>query len=103
MPPESTRWVGVLLTGFFPDEAINHRAKHSARYRGDPEKPKLCDGPITNEQRDAGATRRSEEHTSELQSLMRNEYPDFCWKKKVRTSDTNTSHKYQYLSEKPQA
>src|SRR3546814_9086485 len=25
---------------------------------------------------------RSEEHTSELQSLMRNSYADFCWKKK---------------------
>src|SRR3546814_14336472 len=58
MPPESTRWVGVLLTGFFPDEAINHSAKHSARYRGAPDKPKLCDGPITKEQRDAGAPRR---------------------------------------------
>src|SRR3546814_3793383 len=25
---------------------------------------------------------RSEEHTSELQSLMRTSYADFCWKKK---------------------
>src|SRR3546814_10271485 len=25
---------------------------------------------------------RSEEHTSELQSLMRNSYADFCWEKK---------------------
>src|SRR3546814_9166893 len=28
---------------------------------------------------------RSEEHTSELQSLMRNSYPVFCLKKKKRT------------------
>src|SRR3546814_1288454 len=27
---------------------------------------------------------RSEEHTSELQSLMRNSYAVFCWKKKRR-------------------
>src|SRR3546814_9596238 len=27
--------------------------------------------------------RRSEEHTSELQSLMRISYADFCWKKKT--------------------
>src|SRR3546814_3761486 len=27
---------------------------------------------------------RSEEHTSELQSLMRISYADFCWKKKTR-------------------
>src|SRR3546814_10388437 len=29
---------------------------------------------------------RSEEHTSELQSLMRNSYAVFCWKKKHTTS-----------------
>src|SRR3546814_5252678 len=28
--------------------------------------------------------RRSEEHTSELQSLMRISYADFCWKKKTK-------------------
>src|SRR3546814_10387281 len=27
---------------------------------------------------------RSEEHTSELQSLMRNSYAVFCWKKKTK-------------------
>src|SRR3546814_3623708 len=29
---------------------------------------------------------RSEEHTSELQSLMRTSYAVFCWKKKKRTT-----------------
>src|SRR3546814_5891498 len=33
----------------------------------------------------AGARSRSEEHTSELQSLMRNSYAVFCLKKKKRT------------------
>src|SRR3546814_3861090 len=32
----------------------------------------------------AGAPMRSEEHTSELQSLMRNSYAVFCLKKKIR-------------------
>src|SRR3546814_9271966 len=32
----------------------------------------------------AGAERRSEEHTSELQSLMRNSYAVFCLKKKKK-------------------
>src|SRR3546814_3240178 len=32
-------------------------------------------------ERDLGVT-RSEEHTSELQSLMRISYADLCWKKK---------------------
>src|SRR3546814_2062067 len=42
--------------------------------------------------------RRSEEHTSELQSLMRNSYAVFCLKKKTkedtprRENDTNSQH-----------
>src|SRR3546814_7869059 len=32
-----------------------------------------------------GKRHRSEEHTSELQSLMRNSYAVFCLKKKIRT------------------
>src|SRR3546814_8448956 len=34
---------------------------------------------------EARAVLRSEEHTSELQSLMRISYSVFCWKKKTRT------------------
>src|SRR3546814_8728883 len=34
---------------------------------------------------------RSEEHTSELQSLMRISYAVFCWKKQIKT---NYKHKY---------
>src|SRR3546814_4704661 len=44
---------------------------------------------------------RSEEHTSELQSLMRNSYDVFCLKKKKRTSSVtcesfNTYKYYNY-------
>src|SRR3546814_8203087 len=35
---------------------------------------------------------RSEEHTSELQSLMRSTYADFCLKKKKNTSTTQPTH-----------
>src|SRR3546814_6362434 len=35
---------------------------------------------------------RSEEHTSELQSLMRISYAVFCLKKKKQTKNTNTDH-----------
>src|SRR3546814_9003982 len=35
--------------------------------------------------RDAMIAKRSEEHTSELQSLMRNSYAAFCLKKKKKT------------------
>src|SRR3546814_2445547 len=38
---------------------------------------------------DKGLQYRSEEHTSELQSLMRSSYAVFCWKKK------NSRHKHQ--------
>src|SRR3546814_5783242 len=54
----------------------------------------LC-GPITSPQV-AGAMglARSEEHTSELQSLMRISYAVFCLKKKkTKTSTTPTKHK----------
>src|SRR3546814_7145265 len=36
--------------------------------------------------------RRSEEHTSELQSLMRISYAVFCLKKKKTKTDTNTTY-----------
>src|SRR3546814_8883270 len=39
----------------------------------------------------AGVERRSEEHTSELQSLMRISYAVFCLKKKNNTTHPNTS------------
>src|SRR3546814_10561535 len=37
------------------------------------------------------ADKRSEEHTSELQSLMRNSYAVFCLKKKKKTNKRNIS------------
>src|SRR3546814_3073592 len=40
---------------------------------------------------DRGATWRSEEHTSELQSLMRISYAVFCLKKKKHNQTTNTT------------
>src|SRR3546814_3386967 len=40
---------------------------------------------------------RSEEHTSELQSLMRNSYAVFCLKKNNYTTvSLSTTHKYQH-------
>src|SRR3546814_6141244 len=50
---------------------------------------------------------RSEEHTSELQSLMRTSYAVFCLKKKIKNMNTirsaiitNTTHIYIYLHHK---
>src|SRR3546814_7549548 len=39
-----------------------------------------------------GPRSRSEEHTSELQSLMRSSYAVFCLKKKKKTSEIQTIH-----------
>src|SRR3546814_2120548 len=40
--------------------------------------------------------KRSEEHTSELQSLMRNSYAVFCLKKKKRTKAESSTTKSEY-------
>src|SRR3546814_3908398 len=44
--------------------------------------------PIATQARDEGLGSRSEEHTSELQSLMRISYAVFCLKKKIYYNDT---------------
>src|SRR3546814_2620739 len=46
------------------------------------------------------ATVRSEEHTSELQSLMRISYAVFCLKKKKNKQQLLTTLKYQYRHHK---
>src|SRR3546814_8770044 len=45
--------------------------------------------PIAN----AIVAKRSEEHTSELQSLMRNSYAVFCLKKKIRHNKKHNTHR----------
>src|SRR3546814_5422336 len=40
-------------------------------------------------------TSRSEEHTSELQSLMRISYAVFCLKKKIQHTTTHPPHKHE--------
>src|SRR3546814_8121789 len=47
---------------------------------------------------DAIGTGRSEEHTSELQSLMRISYAVFCLKKKNRKQSTTKSNSYIHAS-----
>src|SRR3546814_8427707 len=42
----------------------------------------------------ADAINRSEEHTSELQSLMRNSYAVFCLKKKTKKQKTHKNKKH---------
>src|SRR3546814_8902347 len=49
----------------------------------------------------ARVSTRSEEHTSELQSLMRISYADFCLKKKNKNKQQNTNRQ-QYRNTKKQ-
>src|SRR3546814_8092077 len=75
---------GNRAKGFRPyGEKTRHRARfeyqhHWRKYRSAHE----SDPGI--EHRDGNARQRSEEHTSELQSLMRISYAVFCLKKKKR-------------------
>src|SRR3546814_5201843 len=45
----------------------------------------------------AARAKRSEEHTSELQSLMRNSYAVFCLKKKIKNNNNQTD-KLEYTT-----
>src|SRR3546814_3934687 len=64
-----------------------HAALLCARYGG---RQQLVVGPDQADRRHRGAAldQRSEEHTSELQSLMRISYAVFCLKKKNKTNTT---------------
>src|SRR3546814_1153713 len=111
-PPRSTRTDTLFpFTTLFRSEPIrNRRVEHSQRdLSDDPDEraDRRADHPDQVPVRAADDARlhvcavhrfrhfvRSEEHTSELQSLMRISYAVFCLKKKIRTN----SIKLQYNS-----
>src|SRR3546814_2785745 len=62
-------------------------SKEMARDAASPWRPATA-GPA-RAARESGRSRRSEEHTSELQSLMRISYAVFCLKKKKQTNKSN--------------
>src|SRR3546814_1139340 len=61
---------------------LDHPARRDEHPRGEREQQR-------QEQQDAGSAKRSEEHTSELQSLMRISYAVFCLNKKTTTPTLN--------------
>src|SRR3546814_5799117 len=73
---------GVLTTGVYcrPSCAARHPGRGNVRF--------FADGAAA---REAGLRPRSEEHTSELQSLMRISYAVFCLKNKKRNKKTKDS------------
>src|SRR3546814_10130142 len=54
-----------------------------------------------HEQNASNSTVRSEEHTSELQSLMRNSYAVFCLKKKNQKNELTQNKQYTILKVQP--
>src|SRR3546814_1044598 len=105
-PPRSTRTDTLFpyTTLFRSDRRRDHRAIHarlrgSCRHAGDSAdgQQQPCPSPASR----CGFTHthaqvRSEEHTSELQSLMRSSYAVFCLKKKKNTTtdtQTNITHR----------
>src|SRR3546814_10582770 len=62
--------------------AADDRVNDPPPYRGDAEQPQGQSRHAERVGRVSGRHRRSEEHTSELQSLMRISYAVFCLKKK---------------------
>src|SRR3546814_2166378 len=63
-----------------PAKSVSYRARRRS----------VSHGCITEVYHKHRLWRRSEEHTSELQSLMRNSYAVICLKKKINTKQTNT-------------
>src|SRR3546814_7363255 len=100
---QTPRWSGQVSSKFVPNRAQPH-LQHSAPSRM-PLPDRTLRGIVSGFRlvrrsqwecvsSRTQSTRRSEEHTSELQSLMRISYAVFCLKKK-KTTDTNNKENNQ--------
>src|SRR3546814_20019047 len=89
-PPRSTRTDTLFpYTTLFRSAPARHRSARPARPRPPSERRWRAPPPF----RGPRPGRRSEEHTSELQSLMRISYAVFCLKKKKKTQNEPTATK----------
>src|SRR3546814_6100855 len=93
-PPRSTRTDTLFpYTTLFRSRHCNHRCRSPNRQarRGHDARESNRSAGVAE---DPSPGRRSEEHTSELQSLMRNSYAVFCLKKKTQLLQLRcTQHK----------
>src|SRR3546814_2166245 len=97
-PPRSTRTDTLFpYTTLFRSQRLRARTSVSLRqehFRLESAQDAWCEAkvpkvpPFEGHGRDCGTGSRSEEHTSELQSLMRISYAVFCLKKKRKTRKT---------------
>src|SRR3546814_4890756 len=82
----------VPLSGIFDHETYKAVRSFQASHLDKHDQPLVVDGkvgPLT-----MWALQRSEEHTSELQSLMRISYAVFCLKKKNKQKSINTQNQH---------
>src|SRR3546814_7127564 len=95
-PAGAHQWVAKDVGEIIPDPFDPNKKRKPTMLtsdlalRFDPEYEKISRHFLENpdEFADAFAKARSEEHTSELQSLMRISYAVFCWKKTTKKSNT---------------
>src|SRR3546814_6282655 len=92
---ETFRWKAGDAFCLPGGKAVEHRADAPAilmMVTNEPELAYLRAGPGTAPAGAIQPTLRSEEHTSELQSLMRNSYAVFCLKKKKKQQRTKANN-----------
>src|SRR3546814_2544174 len=80
-----------------PRPGLPPLAEGRARHRHAQDRERRDRRPLGSRRTEAGARRRSEEHTSELQSLMRISYAVFCLKKK-NNKDASRKKTKRYIN-----
>src|SRR3546814_2043213 len=90
--PESAAVVAASASSIGP---LPRSIRASIAARSSAEGSSACIIPSTNSRNPVSVGIRSEEHTSELQSLMRISYAVFCLKKKKKNHPTNIYYTYQ--------
>src|SRR3546814_6286266 len=91
--------VASAVSSVLPDQNFSS-ANFSSRRGPIRGKPSVATVTVMVFNPDDGAA-RSEEHTSELQSLMRNSYAVFCLKKKKRNNKQQTTISTTHKSQQP--
>src|SRR3546814_1941540 len=94
-PPRSTRTDTLFpYTTLFRSESGGAQNGEHVAHRGEMPDAAIKARVAEDDGGDTGEYHRSEEHTSELQSLMRNSYAVFCLKKKIIIIPHNTITKH---------
>src|SRR3546814_6084294 len=93
--PAVAERVFELAVAIAPEHVLHrHRDLGAGLHRARGEAIHILDVQMDRDRRAAERLRRSEEHTSELQSLMRISYAVFCLKKKKHQNNTNNTNIY---------